>query len=297
MAHADVGALTDHRVLKRGRCAADLHGTADSGADVTTLDHRDLVAALRLVPGVLDADVEPDGTGGLGVLQLGLEPDADEAAVATDVGRLLRERFGLAVDSDGARVVEDTPTMAAAHASSNASVGRPMPQSHAQSRSWSQSPSATASPSHIQSPSPSRRRRTSVPAQDATLRPAISQLHLLNSGLEVTASVTLSSGDRQATGEVTGSASPGGVHRAVADATVRAVEQLVEVPVRFDVEHLEITPMGTERTVVVALSMLSSRGTERLTGAAAVREDVRQAVIRATLDALNRRLELLLTDA
>jgi hypothetical protein len=40
--------------------------------------------------------------------------------------------------------------------------------------------------------------------------------------------------------------------------------------------------------------MLSSRGTERLTGAAAVREDVRQAVIRATLDALNRRLESLL---
>ena len=45
---------------------------------------------------------------------------------------------------------------------------------------------------------------------------------------------------------------------------------------------------------VVALTLLSGRGTERLTGAAAVREDVRQAVIRATLDALNRRLETLL---
>jgi len=40
--------------------------------------------------------------------------------------------------------------------------------------------------------------------------------------------------------------------------------------------------------------MLSAKGTERLTGAAAVREDVRQSVIRATLDALNRGFETLL---
>ena len=57
-----------------------------------------------------------------------------------------------------------------------------------------------------------------------------------------------------------------------------------------------VTPMGTERTVVVLLTLLTSRGGEVLTGAAAVRDDVRQAVIRATLDALNRRLELLLTE-
>jgi hypothetical protein len=41
--------------------------------------------------------------------------------------------------------------------------------------------------------------------------------------------------------------------------------------------------------------MVGHAGSERLTGAAAVREDIRQAVIRATLDALNRRLEPLLS--
>jgi hypothetical protein len=45
------------------------------------------------------------------------------------------------------------------------------------------------------------------------------------------------------------------------------------------------------------LTLLTNRGTERLTGAAGVREDVRQAVIRATLDALNRRLEMILSEA
>jgi hypothetical protein len=40
--------------------------------------------------------------------------------------------------------------------------------------------------------------------------------------------------------------------------------------------------------------MVSGSGTDRLTGSAVVREDARQAVIRAVLDAVNRRLEPLL---
>jgi hypothetical protein len=42
--------------------------------------------------------------------------------------------------------------------------------------------------------------------------------------------------------------------------------------------------------------MVTERANQRLSGASVVREDVRQAVIRATLDALNRRLEVLLTE-
>jgi hypothetical protein len=122
-------------------------------------------------------------------------------------------------------------------------------------------------------------------------------MHLVSAGLDVTASVTLASAGRSATGECRGLASPSGVHRAVAVATLRAVEELVGGSVRVELEHLEITPMGTERTVVVLLTLLTAQGSEHLTGAAAVRDDVRQAVIRATLDALNRRLELLLTEA
>ena len=52
--------------------------------------------------------------------------------------------------------------------------------------------------------------------------------------------------------------------------------------------------MGRDRTVLVTVTMVSSSGTDRLTGSAVVREDVRQAAIRAALDAVNRRLEPLL---
>jgi hypothetical protein len=121
-------------------------------------------------------------------------------------------------------------------------------------------------------------------------------MHLVSAGLDVTATVTLASGDRTAVGEARGLASQTGVHKAVASATLRAVEQLVGDGVRVELEHLEVTPMGTERTVVVLLTLLTPQGGESLTGAAAGRDDVRQAVIRATLDALNRRLEMLLTE-
>jgi hypothetical protein len=225
---------------------------------VSVIDNSELIAALRAVPGVSDADVTPDPEGGLGTLRLDLEAGVDEAAVASSVGRVLREQFGLGVDADRVQVVEDAVV------------------------------------DHDPLPSSSL---ASVPEQRSAARPAIARMHLVSSGLDVTASVTLSSGEAQATGEARGAASQTGVHRAVATATLRAVEELVGGQVRFELDHLEVTPMGTERTVVVALTLLTGRGAERLTGAAGVREDVRQAVIRATLDALNRRLEMLLTEA
>jgi len=55
-----------------------------------------------------------------------------------------------------------------------------------------------------------------------------------------------------------------------------------------------VTPVGPDRTVMVSVTMVSGGGTDRLTGSAVVREDIRQATIRAALDAVNRRLEPLL---
>ena len=221
---------------------------------MTVTDYREIVAALRDVPGVADADVEPDDEGGMGLLRLALAPGVDEVAVATSVGRLLRERFGLGVDAERVQIVED------------AELHPPMETDD----------------------------NIDVPHQRVGGRPAISRMHLVSSGLDVTATVPLTSEGRTASGDARGSASQSGVQRAVASATLRAVETLSGDIARFELDHLEVTHLGSDRMVVVALTMLSARGTERLTGAAAVREDVRQAVIRATLDALNRRLETLL---
>jgi hypothetical protein len=216
-------------------------------------DYRDIVAALRAVPGVAEADVEPDAEGdGLGLLRLGLTAGVEEVAVATEVGKVLREQFGIGVDADRVQLVEDALGLGA---------------------------SVTVEED---------------PESGPRQRPSIKRMHLVSSGLEVTAAVTLGFGGGTCIGEASGTATQSGVHRAVAVATLRSVEGLLGQAVRFELEHIEVAPTGRDRTVIVGITMLSSTGSERLTGAAAVREDVRQAVIRATLDALNRRLETFL---
>lgn len=220
-------------------------------------DHRDIVAALREVPGVAEADVEPDGEGeGLGLLRLGLAPGVDEVEVASAVGRLLRERFGLGVDAERVQLVEDM----------QASLDDP----------------------DIEEDEDEDVER---------FRPAIRRMHIISSGLQVAAEVTLAVGDRSALGHAEGTATQSGVQRAVATATLRAVEDLLDGRARFELDLVEVAPTGRERAVLVAVTMLSSSGSEKLTGAANVREDVRQAAIRATLDALNRRVEHMVASA
>ena len=226
---------SDHR--RRG----GLSTTQGMGRTVTVTDYAEIVAALRTVPGVADADVEPDDAGGgLGLLRLGLSPGVDEVQVASKVGRMLRERFGLGVDADQVQLIEDATS-------------------------------------------------PDVPVHGR--RPIISRMQLVSSGLDVTAAVSLSYQEGTVRGEATGTATQSGVQRAVATAALRAIEQLIGSSARFELEHVEVSRSGNDRTALVSVTMVSSSGTDRLTGSAVVREDARQAVIRAALDAVNRRLE------
>lgn len=218
---------------------------------MTVTDYGEIIAALRALPGVADADVRPDDEGGgLGLLRLGLLPGWDEVEVAASVGRLLRERFALGVDAERVQLIEDADLIGPA----------------------------------VEAPEP----------QSAGARPAIVRMHLVSSGLDVTAAVTLEHGGVTAVGSASATATLSGIHRAVALATLDAVEGLVTETVRFELDHLDVAQTGSDRTVIAGITLVTLRGTERLTGAAVVREDVRQAVIRATLDALNRRIEKLL---
>jgi hypothetical protein len=212
---------------------------------VIATDYAEIVAALRAVPGVAEADVVPDDDGGgLGLLRLGLSPGVDEVQVASRVGRLLRDRFGLGVDADQVQLIEDAETLDVSSQSGH--------------------------------------------------RPVISRMQLVSSGLDVSASVSLTFQGTVVRGESTGTATQSGVQRAVAAASLHAIEQLISSRARFELEHVEVTASGRDRTALVSVTMVSGAGTDRLTGSAIVREDARQAVIRAVLDAVNRRLEPLL---
>ncbi len=276
-----------------------------------------LLDALRAVPGVAAADIEPDERpDGAGTLRLQLAAGADEIAVATSVNRVLREQFGLAVDAGRVQVVEESVPFDSAE---------PVPAAvPSASPSGMESPSAPVQPVQPQpplttapQPDPARPNLTAVPEYEAveaqpdfdddltaalveSTRPPrilIQRMQLVSAGLGVTTSVSLSWLGNAYVGESSAAATPSSVHRSVATATLRALEEVVGTAARFELEQLEINQLGPDRAVVVVVAMLTKLGSERLTGVSVVREDVRQAVIRATLDALNRRLESLLLPA
>ena len=224
----------------------------------------EVAAALRAIPGVADARLHADGRAeGAGTVRLTLAPHADEVAVAHAVNAVLRSGFGLAVDADRVQVVEDSvpvrqPTV---------SYGQPPPQ-------------------------PSEPKPT--PLATATARLSIERLSLTSAGLGVTVEVGLAGRSGSAAGSAEAPASGPSVHRAVAEATARAVEQALAGRARLAIEGVESTSLAGEQAMVVSVALVTGHGAERLTGASRVREDARHAVVRAVLDAVNRRIEALL---
>lgn len=81
------------------------------------------------------------------------------------------------------------------------------------------------------------------------------------------------------------------VMRTAAEATLQAVSQALRGDVTFTVDEVTSVEMGVGTVYVCALSLLWSRGREDVVvGAALDRGDMLLAVVRATLDAVNRRV-------
>jgi hypothetical protein len=81
----------------------------------TAVSIDEVLLALRSIPGIRSADIGDDDAGGAGLLRLDLAADVDEVEVATSVGRLLRERFGLGVDAGQVQMVEAASDFAPAN--------------------------------------------------------------------------------------------------------------------------------------------------------------------------------------
>ncbi|MFI5839783.1 hypothetical protein ACIA8K_08705 [Catenuloplanes sp. NPDC051500] len=142
------------------------------------------------------------------------------------------------------------------------------------------------------------------PALDPGGRPGprvlIEHVQTRTFGLDVTVEVELAVGEQVATGVATGPAVDGYVLRLCSVAAASAVDELLrsdekgEEPGRCYVEHAAVVPFGTTEVAVVVLLLACDGWVEQLSGSAVVSGDRRQAVVRATLAAVNRRLEGLL---
>ncbi|MFU8853652.1 hypothetical protein ACNAW0_22085 [Micromonospora sp. SL1-18] len=120
-------------------------------------------------------------------------------------------------------------------------------------------------------------------------------------GLDATVEVRLIAGDRPAEGHATGPAVDGYVLRLCAVAAAAAVDELLGWLApngergRCFVEHAAVVPFGNCEVATVVVLLVCDGWVEQLAGSALVAGDPRQAVVRAALAAVNRRLEALLT--
>ena len=119
-------------------------------------------------------------------------------------------------------------------------------------------------------------------------------------GVDATVEVHLTAGPRTTSGVATGPAVDGYVLRLCAVAAASAIEELLTGPTgtldrgRCFVEHAAVVPMGGCEVAVVVVLLACGGWVEQLAGSAVVSGDPRQAVVRATLAAVNRRLDALL---
>ncbi|HEX7187588.1 MAG TPA: hypothetical protein VF423_05125 [Actinomycetes bacterium] len=126
-------------------------------------------------------------------------------------------------------------------------------------------------------------------AADPVVRPSVSAVMVRSSSGETQASVTLSIGDQSFEGHSQGPAGQSHRPRLVALATLEAVSELLGQP--CEVESAAIVATGSREIALSVLTVMVPRtGEQVLTGAAVVRGDEADAVVRSVLAALNRQL-------
>jgi hypothetical protein len=267
-----------------------------------------VLAAVKQVPGVSDAALKPN-PGGVHTLRLDLDEGADPALVSRLVARLLKQKMGLAAEP---RRAAPTPPPIPPPLGPPAPAGMPVAGASPAPR-IPVPPAATEQLGGPVADERSRQRHPVTPvrargadeseqrrhARTGTPRVVLDQVQVSTLGMDATVEVRLSGPGAPAIGVASGPAVDGYVLRLAAVAATSAIDQLLSRVTgdqhgRSFVEHAAVVPFGSCE-VAVAVILLAYGGTvEQLTGSALVAGDPRQAVVRATLAAVNRRLDALL---
>jgi hypothetical protein len=163
-----------------------------------------------------------------------------------------------------------------------------------------------------------------VPGQPPRI--VIDQVHVSTLGTEATVEVRLHFGTVATVGKATGPAVDAYLLRLAAQAAAGAIDSLITTadiasrsatssdsdarppsgspgaatrpstwPMRCYIEHAGVVPFGSSVVAVVVVLVSGDGRVEQLVGSALVAGDPRHSIVRATLAAVNRRLESLLT--
>lgn len=238
--------------------------------------------AVRDVAGVRAAALRTNPHGAH-TLRLDLTDDADPVRVSRMVAQLLQERMGLSASPQHI----------------------PHPRTPPESSTGGDAPVTRHATAPQRPPSRALRARPLMTAGTGP-RVVIDQVQVHVTGTEASVEVRLTAAGRVALGLASGPAIDSYVVRLAAVSTAKAVDELMreagrpaaveDTPSRCFVEHTGVVPFGGSEVAVVVVLLVCGGWVEQLAGSAVVDGDSRHAAVRATLGAVNRRLDALLAD-
>lgn len=128
-----------------------------------------------------------------------------------------------------------------------------------------------------------------------TIRPKLVSVKHEISGRKAWVEVVLEYKGEEYIGSEQGPISRSGSLRLVAMAALAALEKMIPDGYSLALEDITALNLGRDMAVIVSIAILSLRGDENLVGCSLVRGDERETIVRAVLDAVNRRLGFLIT--
>ncbi len=137
-------------------------------------------------------------------------------------------------------------------------------------------------------PAPAPREERAAPAPERDDRIRYENANLIVNGQRTQAQVELRWKGLPRIGNASGFSARDDAHRLVAQATTLAVQEFLSDPIALSVRDISFVETGGHRVAVVVMSLLAHRHEKVLTGSCTVERDATQAVVLATLAALNR---------
>jgi hypothetical protein len=225
-------------------------------------------AAIRRLRDVDGVSVRADGDE-LVEIHVVSRSDRPAKLIVRDVQAVLRTDLGLAIDHRVVSVAlarDPVPGTAAAPRRSEHADDAPRP--------------SRAAPRHAAS------QRDAGPAPDDRIR--YENVNLIVDGQRTQAQVELRWKGLPRIGNASGFSARDDAQRLVAQATTMAVQEFLADPVAFHVRDVAFVDVSGKRVAVVVLALLAHRHEKVLSGSCTVELDTPQAVVLATLAALNR---------
>jgi hypothetical protein len=222
----------------------------------------DLEESIRQIPGVRAVSVVTDAGAQPTEVHVLAAPGKPAKQVVRDVQSLAMAQFDIDLDHRIVSVVqiEDESTAGAN--------------------------GATVDEDAATSPEPAEEILESIEAQ---ARPMISEIGVRSTGSEIEVEVRLELDGDTFVGIERGAAAASARPRLVASATISALDELLGLPAA--VESAAVVDTGTHAVALVVITLSVPRiGAQSLAGSAVLRGDETDAVARAVLAALNRRL-------